>query len=186
MPSPQFLYGYQVRKDRQGVQDSSFVLVPAARNPKAVRFDLKADDGRLVRGVEFYNQERLVESDFDGCMAISAAWNEKDNLNVSVKPMCYIDDEASVLKEALQSGRISKTFVKNVYSGRETIATALVVTAVLKPKAKVSFQFCCWAGIWEIKIGYGKGDLARVTNGDVPFKGKSSVNVAIKDLDQSG
>lgn len=135
------LCGYQVRKDRQGVQDSSFVLVPTARNPKAVRFDLKADDGRLVRGVEFYNQERLVESDFDGCMAISAAWNEKDDLNVSVKPICYVDDEPSVLKGALQSGRISKTFVKNVYSGRETIATALVVTAVLKPKAKVSFQF---------------------------------------------
>lgn len=146
------LCGYQVRKDRQGVQDSSFVLVPAARNPKAVRFDLKADDGRLVRGVEFYNQERLVESDFDGCMAISAAWNEKDNLNVSVKPMCYIDDEASVLKEALQSGRISKTFVKNVYSGRETIATALVVTAVLKPKAKVSFQFNMVLDFPQIKL----------------------------------
>lgn len=135
------LCGYQVRKDRQGVQDSSFVLVPAARNPKAVRFNLKADDGRLVRGVEFYNQERLQESDFDGCMAISAAWNEKDNLNVTVKPVCYADDEASVLKNALQSGRTSSTFVKNVYSGRETIATAVVVTAVLKSKAKVSFQF---------------------------------------------
>src|SRR5574344_1364271 len=42
---------------------------------------------------------------------------------------------------ALQSGRVSKTFVKNVYSGRETIACAVVVTAVLKPKQSVSFQF---------------------------------------------
>ncbi len=135
------LTGYQVRKDRQGVQDSSFVLVPVARNPKAVGFDLTAEDGRAVRGVEFYNQDKLAESDFDGCMSISAAWNAKDNLNVSIKPVCYQDDAATVLEGALQSGRISKTFVKNVYSGRETIAAALVVTAVIKPKAKVSFQF---------------------------------------------
>ncbi len=133
--------GYQIRKDRQGVQDSSFVLVPAAKNPRGVRFDLTAEDGRSVRGVEFYNKERLVESDFDGCMAISAAWNPKDKLNVSVKPIFYRDDAADILKSALQSGRVNKTFVKNVYSGRETVAAAVVVTAVLKPKAKVSFQF---------------------------------------------
>lgn len=135
------LCGYQIRKDRQGVQDSSFVLVPAARNPKAVQFDFGTDDGRTVRGVEFYNQEQLHESDFDGCMAVSATWKASDEFNVSAKPMFYCDDSETVLKEALQSGRLSKTFVKNVYSGRETIATALAATITLKPRESVQIQF---------------------------------------------
>lgn len=133
--------GYAVQKDRQGVQDSSFVLTPAARYPKGVQFDFNVQDGRQVRGVEFYNQNRLAESDFDGCMGISVAWNPKDNLNVTTKPVFYQNTAATVLEAALQSGRTSKTFVKNVYSGRETIAGAITVTAVLKPKETISFQF---------------------------------------------
>lgn len=156
------LTGYQVRKDRQGVQDSSFVMVPVARNPKGVRFDLTAEDGRAVRGVEFYNEERLAESDFDGCMSVSAAWDPKDNLNVSVKPIFYQDDAAATLKEALASGRVSKTFVKNVYSGRETIACAVVVTAVLKPKSKVSFQFNTVLDFPQIRLN-GMSSLKKYT-----------------------
>jgi hypothetical protein len=55
--------------------------------------------------------------------------------------MFYQDDAASVLKGALRSGRVCEAWVKNVYSGRETMAGAVAVTAVLKPKQKVSFQF---------------------------------------------
>ena len=132
--------GYMAKKDRQGVQDSSFVLVPSARFPKGVKFSKQAGDGREVRGLEFYNEKPLAESDFNGCMGVSVAWNKKDNLNVSVKPMFYQDDAASVLKGALRSGRVCEAWVKNVYSGRETMAGAVAVTAVLKPKQKVSFQ----------------------------------------------
>lgn len=135
------LTGYHVQKDRQGVQDSSFVLVPHARHPKGVTFDFNSSDGRSVKGVEFYNESPLNESDFNGCMSISVAWNPKDNLNVSAKPIFYQDTANAVLKAGLQSGRLSKTFNKNVYSGRETIAGAIAVTAVLKPKESVSFQF---------------------------------------------
>lgn len=146
------LTGYMATKDRQGVQDSSFVLVPQARFPKGVQFDKDLDDGRQVRGIEFYNEKALMESDFNGCMGVSVAWNKKDNLNVSVKPMFYQDDAASILKGALQSGRVAGSWVKNVYSGRETIAGAVVVTAVLKPKQKVSFQFNMVLDFPEIKL----------------------------------
>jgi hypothetical protein len=74
-------------------------------------------------------------------MGISVSWDPKDELNISTKPVFYQDDAPKILEGALQSGRVSKTFVKNVYSGRETIACAVVVTAVLKPKQSVSFQF---------------------------------------------
>ena len=144
--------GYMAKKDRQGVQDSSFVLVPAARFPKGVQFDKELEDGRSVRGIEFYNEKALAESDFNGCMGVSVAWNKKDNLNVSVKPMFYQDDAKSVLKAALQSGRVAGSWVKNVYSGRETIAGAIAVTAVLKPKQKVSFQFNMVLDFPEIKL----------------------------------
>ena len=83
--------GYMAKKDRQGVQDSSFVLVPSARFPKGVKFSKQVGD-REVRGLEFYNEKPLAESDFNGCMGVSVAWNKKDNLNVSVKPMFYQDD----------------------------------------------------------------------------------------------
>ena len=135
------LCGYHVKKDREGVQDSSFVLVPLARNPKAVSFEFTADDSRLVSGVEFYNQDRLTESDFDGCMSVSVAYPNRGNLNVSLKPIFYKDETKSVLKEALYSGRTNKTFVKNVYSGRELISCAIVISATLKPKEKISFSF---------------------------------------------
>lgn len=144
--------GYMAKKDRQGVQDSSFVLVPAARFPKGVKFEKQAKDGREVRGLEFYNEKPLAESDFNGCMGVSVAWNKKDNLNVSVKPMFYQDDAASVLKGALRSGRVCEAWVKNVYSGRETMAGAVAVTAVLKPKQKVSFQFNLVLDFPEIKL----------------------------------
>lgn len=133
--------GYQIAKDRQGVQDSSFVLVPAARNPKGVEFDMTLADGRSVKGVEFYNEHSLSESDFDGCMGFSATWNPKDDVNVSTKPLFYRDDQKTVLAGALHSGRVSKNFVKNVYSGRETVAGAIVATIRLKPRAKASVQF---------------------------------------------
>ncbi len=144
--------GYMAKKDRQGVQDSSFVLVPSARFPKGVKFSKQASDGREVRGLEFYNEKPLAESDFNGCMGVSVAWNKKDNLNVSVKPMFYQDDAASVLKGALRSGRVCEAWVKNVYSGRETMAGAVAVTAVLKPKQKVSFQFNLVLDFPEIKL----------------------------------
>ena len=144
--------GYMAKKDRQGVQDSSFVLVPSARFPKGVKFSKQANDGREVRGLEFYNEKPLAESDFNGCMGVSVAWNKKDNLNVSVKPMFYQDDAASVLKGALRSGRVCEAWVKNVYSGRETMAGAVAVTAVLKPKQKVSFQFNLVLDFPEIKL----------------------------------
>ena len=133
--------GYQIAKDRQGVQDSSFVLVPAARNPKGVEFDAALADGRSVKGIEFYNEKNLAESDFDGCMGISATWNPKDDVNVSTKPLFYRDDQKTVLAGAIHSGRVSANFVKNVYSGRETVAGALVVTIRLKPRAKASVLF---------------------------------------------
>ena len=144
--------GYMAKKDRQGVQDSSFVLVPSARFPKGVKFNKKAKDGREVRGLQFYNEKPLAESDFNGCMGVSVAWNKKDNLNVSVKPMFYQDDAASVLKGALRSGRVCESWVKNVYSGRETMAGAVAVTVVLKPKQKVSFQFNLVLDFPEIKL----------------------------------
>ncbi|WP_297697672.1 GH116 family glycosyl hydrolase [uncultured Fibrobacter sp.] len=143
--------GYMAKKDRQGVQDSSFVLVPSARFPKGVKFSKQVGD-REVRGLEFYNEKPLAESDFNGCMGVSVAWNKKDNLNVSVKPMFYQDDAASVLKGALRSGRVCEAWVKNVYSGRETMAGAVAVTAVLKPKQKVSFQFNLVLDFPEIKL----------------------------------
>ncbi len=133
--------GYQVAKDRQGVQDSSFVLIPAARNPKGVEFAFDSAGGRKTKGVEFYNETPLSESDFNGCMSISVTWDSKDSVNVSAKPMFYQDDAETVLKGALQSGRLSSGFIRNVYSGRETLAGAIAVTVRLKPKAKVSFQF---------------------------------------------
>jgi beta-Glucocerebrosidase 2 N terminal. len=117
-----------------------------------VKFSKQAKDGREVRGLEFYNEKPLAESDFNGCMGVSVAWNKKDNLNVSVKPMFYQDDAASVLKGALRSGRVCEAWVKNVYSGRETMAGAVAVTAVLKPKQKVSFQFNLVLDFPEIKL----------------------------------
>lgn len=144
--------GYMAKKDRQGVQDSSFVLVPTARFPKGVDFEKNATDKRIVRGFEFYNQTPLTESDFDGCMGVSVAYNAKDNLNVSVKPMFYKDDSKAILKGALRSGRVSKSWVKNVYSGRETIAGIVAVTAILKPKQKVSFQFNLVLDFAQIKL----------------------------------
>lgn len=154
--------GYQVRKDREGVQDSSFVLVPVAKNPQGVEFNETLADGREVKGVEFYNKASLAESDFDGCMGISVAWNPKDDVNVSTKPLFYRNDQEAVLAGALQSGRVSKTFVKNVYSGRETVAGAIAVTIRLKPHARTRVQFNTVLDFAHIRF-QGKENLKKYT-----------------------
>lgn len=145
--------GYQVRKDRESVQDSSFVLVPLARDPLAGEFGMSLADGREVKGVEFYNKKPLAESDFDGCMGVSVAWNPKDDVNVTTKPLFYRNDQKTVLAGALHSGRVSQNFIKNVYSGRETVAGALVATVRLKPRQKASIQFNTVLDFSRIRFG---------------------------------
>ncbi|GHV17147.1 hypothetical protein AGMMS49938_17770 [Fibrobacterales bacterium] len=135
------LCGYNAIKDRQGVQDSSFVLVPNARFPLAESFGQVQTDGRHTIGVEFYTKKFLNESDLAGRMAISASWNPGAVVQASTKPMFYKQDAAGVLSGAQLSGRLSKNWVKNVYSGRETMAGALCVTVELPPNTSVRVQF---------------------------------------------
>lgn len=155
--------GYFVRKDRESVQDSSFVLVPAARNPQGVEFSETLADGREVKGVEFYNKDVLSESDFDGCMGVSVTWNPKNDVNVTTKPLFYRDDQKTVLACALHSGRVSQTFVKNVYSGRETVAGAVVATIRLKPRTKASIQFNTVLDFAHIRFNGAKETLKKYT-----------------------
>lgn len=135
------LCGYMALKDRQGVQDASFVLQPAARFPIASSFSQTQADGRTTCGIEFTNKEYLSEADFTGSMAISATWGSDVQACASAKPMLYSADQAPLLGGALLSGRVNESWVKNVYSGRETMAGALCVTVVLPPKASARIQF---------------------------------------------
>ncbi|MCL2284440.1 MAG: non-lysosomal glucosylceramidase [Fibromonadales bacterium] len=133
--------GYNALKDRHGVQDSSFVLQPNARFPQAANYGMVQSDGRHTIGVEFYTKKFLSESDCAGRMAIAATWNPGVIAQASTKPMFYKQDEESVLRGALLSGRVGKNWVKNVYSGREVMAGALCVTIELPPNTSARVQF---------------------------------------------
>jgi len=133
--------GYNVLKDRHGVQDSSFILQPNAKFPQAQCYGQVQSDGRHTIGLEFYTKKFLAESDCAGRMAIAASWNPGAIVQASTKPMFYKQDEATILKGALLSGRVSKNWVKNVYSGREVMAGALCVTVELPPSTSVRVQF---------------------------------------------
>jgi uncharacterized protein (DUF608 family) len=133
--------GYNVVKDRHGVQDSSFVLQPNAKFPQAQYFGQVQSDGRNTIGIEFYTKKFLSESDCAGRMAIAATWNTGVIAQASIKPMFYKQDEISVLEGALLSGRVNRNWVKNVYSGRETMAGALCVTIELPPNTSARVQF---------------------------------------------
>ncbi|MDR0516696.1 MAG: hypothetical protein LBH25_06575 [Fibromonadaceae bacterium] len=135
------LCGYNAVKDRHGVQDSSFVLQPNARFPQAKSYGQVQADGRHTIGIEFYTKKFLSESDCAGSMAIAASWNPGTIAQASTKPMFYKQDEASVLQGALLSGRLNQSWVKGVYSGRETMAGALCVTLVLPPNTSARVQF---------------------------------------------
>jgi uncharacterized protein (DUF608 family) len=135
------LCGYNVLKDRHGVQDSSFVLQPNAKFPQAKCFGQVQSDGRYTIGIEFYTKKFLEESDCAGRMAVAATWNPGVIAQASAKPMFYKQNETSVLERALLSGRVSKNWVKNVYSGREIMAGALCVTVELPPNTSARVQF---------------------------------------------
>jgi len=135
------LCGYNVIKDRHGVQDSSFVLQPNAKLPKAQCYGQVQSDGRNTIGIEFYTKKFPAETDCAGRMAIASTWNPGTIAQASTKPMFYKQDEATVLKGALLSGRVSKSWVKNVYSGRETMVGALCVTVELPPNTSTRVQF---------------------------------------------
>jgi len=135
------LCGYMALKDRQGVQDASFVLQPAARFPIGTSFSQTQTDGRTTCGIEFTNKEYLSEADFTGSMAISASWDTGAQVTASAKPMFYSCEQSTILAGALLSGRLSSSWVKNVYSGRETMAGALCVSVILPPKSSTKIQF---------------------------------------------
>jgi uncharacterized protein (DUF608 family) len=133
--------GYNVVKDRHGVQDSSFVLQPNARLPLAESYGQVQSDGRHTIGIEFYTKKFLNESDCAGRMAISASWNPGTIAQASTKPVFYQQDKNTVLAGALLSGRVNKSWVKNVYTGRETMAGALCATLVLPPNTSARVLF---------------------------------------------
>ena len=135
------LCGYNAIKDRHGVQDSSFVLQPNAKFPEAQCYGQVQADGRHTIGIEFYTKKFLSESDCAGRMAMACTWNPGTIAQASTKPMFYKQDEATVLSGALLSGRVSKSWVKNVYSGRETMAGVLCVTVELPPNTSARIQF---------------------------------------------
>ncbi|NLB63592.1 MAG: glucosylceramidase [Fibrobacter sp.] len=127
--------GYQVLKDRQGVQDASFNLQPAAKFPQGEIFSANLGSS-TAQGVVFSGNKA---SDFDGSMAI-AAMCEGDS-NITVKPHFYQDHNPVVVAGALSSGRLNGSFMRNVYSGRETTAGAVCVNVVLEPGQSVEVVF---------------------------------------------
>lgn len=131
------LVGYQVLKERQGVQDASFVLQPAARHPSGESFRRVLSKGEMVQGVILGCRDAKGGGDFSGQMALGLHWPTGAGWHASTKPMFYQSDRATVLKTALASGRVNQRFVKNVYCGRETIASALCATCVVPPGATV-------------------------------------------------
>ncbi|MCL2101989.1 MAG: non-lysosomal glucosylceramidase [Fibromonadales bacterium] len=133
--------GYNALKDRHGVQDASFVLQPNAKFPQAAAYGQVQSDGRHTIGIEFFTKKFLAESDCAGRIAIAASWNTGTIVQASTKPMFYKQNEESVLKGALLSGRVSKNWSKGVYSGKEIMAGALCVTIELPPNTSAKVQF---------------------------------------------
>lgn len=144
------LVGSGLLKDRPGVQDASFVLQPLAKNPTATAFDLDIGHGRAARGVLLGQAE--PSGDLKGTIAASVSWNTKDGVTVSVKPKFYTTDEPSVIEGALISGRVNDIFVKNMYSGREVLCTALCATAIVAPGATVELTFALSLDFAEISL----------------------------------
>jgi len=144
------LVGSGLLKDRPGVQDASFVLQPLAKNPTAEAFDLELSQDRKARGVLLGQAE--ASGDLKGTIAAAVAWNTKDGVTVSVKPRYYTTQEATVVEGALISGRVNDSFVKNVYSGREVLCTALCATAVVAAGATVEITFGLCLDFAEISL----------------------------------
>lgn len=132
------LCGYQVLKERHGVQDAAFILVPAARGAQGKSFRHSLKNGQTVTGIEFSSS---VQGDLNGTMAMAVTVPTGTQANITVKPQFYSQDQASVLEGALASGRVNQWMVRNVYSGRETMAGALCATVVLQPGETVELLF---------------------------------------------
>jgi uncharacterized protein (DUF608 family) len=144
------LVGSGIIKDRPGVQDASFILQPLAKNPTAQPFDMDLGHGRLGRGILLGQAE--PSGDLRGTMAAAVSWNSKDGVTASVKPYYYTTQESVVVEGALVSGRVCDTFVKNVYSGREVLCSALCATAVVAPGATVELTFGLCVDFAEISM----------------------------------
>ncbi|HSQ41515.1 MAG TPA: GH116 family glycosyl-hydrolase, partial [Fibrobacteraceae bacterium] len=144
------LVGSGLIKDRPGIQDASFVLQPMAKNPTASAFEMELGHGRKGRGVLLGQQEPW--GDLRGNIAAAVSWKAEDGVTVSVKPKFYTTLETMVVDGALVSGRVNDTFWKNVYSGREVLATALCATAVVAPGATVEITFGLCLDFPEISL----------------------------------
>jgi len=84
------LCGYNVLKDRHGVQDSSFILQPNAKYQEAQYYGQVQSNGRNTIGIEFYTKKFQAESDCAGRMAI-AATGTPEPLRKQAQNQCSIN-----------------------------------------------------------------------------------------------
>ncbi|RKF13241.1 glucosylceramidase [Alginatibacterium sediminis] len=129
--------GYQVLKDRPGIQDASFTLVRSAKNQNTSVHNDQLPGHKIKHLVQ--QGESMERSDFAGevCMSISAP----DSCCISAKPYFYSCHQERVVSGALASGHISEHFDVGIHCGRELSSSALCVSGELAPGESVEVLF---------------------------------------------
>ncbi|MGL1958470.1 MAG: non-lysosomal glucosylceramidase [Colwellia sp.] len=129
--------GYQVLKDRPGVQDASFTLVRSAKNQTAKVHNDQLPSHNVKHVVQ--QGESLERSDFSGevCVSISAP----DNCCISAKPQFYSCNQEQIVAGALASGHVSEHFDRGIYCGRELTSSVLCVSGELAAGESVEVLF---------------------------------------------
>ena len=151
LQTQQNMMGFSVVKMRPGVQDAGFNLVKSCFSPKAQGFTQELSNGESLLGVTLSDNTNVA--DFKGEMCIAVVYDSNDPaFNVSVKPSYYSAQEASIVKTALETGRLNYVYDSGVHSGRELINAAICAAISLQPGETKSITFALTIDIADIEL----------------------------------
>ncbi|HPS77166.1 MAG TPA: GH116 family glycosyl-hydrolase, partial [Thermoanaerobaculaceae bacterium] len=119
--------GFQVIKERPGVQDASFLLLKTACHPRGTALEIPVETG-VFRGVGFDQHEGNAGGDIQGSMAIGVVDQGDADMSVVCMPEYYSAQETEVTASTMAVGHPHIIINKKKYTGKELMSGAVSAT----------------------------------------------------------
>ncbi|NLN63005.1 MAG: glucosylceramidase [Myxococcales bacterium] len=124
--------GFQVLKERPGVQDASFLLQRTANGQTGDTLALPLSNG-VFRGVAFSQDSGACAGDMNGRMAFGVIDTPGSDMSVMCLPDYYTCQEKELLSGVQGTAGLHLVVSKKKQTGREPMSGAVCVTVQLRP-----------------------------------------------------
>ncbi len=151
------LCGYHVIKERAGVQDGWFRLVPTANFMQHAPVDVGSDAHQRLTGFSMAQRADAETGDLAGRMLAGICHDERDeDLSVTVNAAYSRDRIGHAVSDGMHSGRLTPGYDQSMYTGREPLTGALCATVRLAPGARKTVSFVLTLDFPELRLPWNR------------------------------